>query len=252
MTLATKKLFLAELRRQWSLIALLAPLLFLVIGTLTIFFPHRWATKFDVAQKVQQAFTSLLPIICATFCVGLVSNDVKEGWLRTLLVRAIKREKYLLIKMLAAFTSVWVSLLFAVGLPLVVGILITEKPIVFDFGDVMVIFLFFIGISFTFISILTFLSCWLPGILNVAVLFVWWFFSVAARNYVSLKLWDKPWAVQLQEFLFPSGFFNALEAARSQGYVPYGEIFWGLAGLLFFLSLAFWSITRIQVDKGSE
>ena len=249
---ATKKLFVTELKRQWNLVALLAPLLFLVIGSLIILTPSRFIRTFDISDKLIQSTTFLLPIITALFSIGLVSNDVKDGWLRTLLVRAIKRQHYLFVRMLSVLVSTWASLLFAVVLPLILGTLLTGNKIEFDALEVVFLLLLYIGVSLTYLTILTFLSCWLPGVFNIAVLMVWGLLATAAHYYVGFALWNKPWAVVLEPFIFPSGFFDAIDAVNHHTHTPYSEILWGLAAVCFFLGLSFWSVTRIQVDRGSE
>jgi len=248
-----QKLLVVEIRRQWTIIALIVPLLFLVISSLIILLPVRFtAQNFDVADKLFQSMSFLVPVISAFFCVGIVSNDVKDGWLRTLLVRAITRQHYVSVKMISALCSIWVTVIFASALPLTIGALISKVSVIFDVGEVLSLYALYLGASLTYISILTFISCWLPGVFNLAILIVWGILASAAQYYVGFALWDSSWAVFVEQFIFPSGFFDAISAVRQQTHTPYSEILWGCAGLGFFLSLTFWSITRIQVDQGSE
>lgn len=253
MSSALRKLLVVEFRRQWTIIALITPLLFLVIGSLIVLLPVRFAIRsFDVSDKVFQSMSFLIPVVSAFFCVGIVSNDVKDGWLRTLLVRAVTRQEYVFVKMLSAFCSIWVTILFATVLPLTIGALITKVPVEFAFGKVLSLYGLFLGASLTYISVLAFVSCWLPGVVNVAILIVWGILASAAHYYVGFALWDASWAVFLEQFIFPSGFFDAVTAVKQQTHAPYSEILWGIAALGFFLGLTFWSITKIQVDQGSE
>lgn len=252
MTPAYLKLFWIEFRRQWTITGLIIPGLFLIIGSLIVFFPSPYIRTFDVGEKLFQLMSFFVPVASAFFCVGLVSNDVKDGWLRTLLVRAIRREEYLLAKSLSALTSIWVTVLFAGTLPLIIGLIVTKLPIEFQVGEVLALYALFFGVSLLYVSILSFFSCWLPGIVNVVALMGWGIIASALRAYVTFSFWDSSWAVFTEQFLFPSGFFNAVDAVRAQTHTPYAEVVWGVTALAFFSSLSFWSVTRIQVDKGSE
>lgn len=252
MTPAFFKLAWVEFRRQWTITALMVPLLFLVIGSLLTFFPAPFNKTFNVGEKLYQLMAFLLPVTSAFFCVGLVSNDVKDGWLRTLLVRAVRREEYLVAKSLSAMASIWVTVLFAGTLPMIVGLIFTKLPIEFQVGEVLALYALFFCVSLLYVSILAFFSCWLPGIVNVAALMGWGIIAGALRAYVTFSLWDSSWAVFTEQFLFPSGFFDAVDAVRAHTHTPFGEFIWGVAALAFFASLSFWSVNRIQVDKGSE
>jgi hypothetical protein len=60
------------------------------------------------------------------------------------------------------------------------------------------------------------------------------------------------WLVILKDYLFPSGFWNSIDAIMGKTGTPFAELAWGFGALAIFLALAFWSIAVIQVDKGSE
>lgn len=252
MTPAILKLFWIEFRRQWTITAFITPLLFLAVGSLVVFIPAPYIREFNVSEKLFQLMSFLVPVTSAFFCVGLVHNDVKDGWLRTLLVRAIRREEYLLARSLSMLASVWATVTFAGTLPLLVGVIFTKLPVNFQPGEVLALYGLFLGISLLYISILSFFSCWLPGVVNVVALMAWWFIATAGHAYTTFFLWDSPWAVFADQFLFPNGFFDAVDAVRNNTHAPYIEVLWGTASLAFFSSLSFWSVNRIQVDKGSE
>ncbi len=246
------KLFWAEFRRQWTLTTLFIPLLFMVLGGLITFMPSRFDKVFDVAQVLSNLLGFLVPITSFLFCVGGAANDVKDGWLRTLLMRPLQRQQYLLVKMAVVFCSIWITVLFASGLPFAARTVLTPLPIEFHFLQTLALLAAFVGVSVTYTVILSFLSCWVPGILNVVVLMVWGMLSSAAHYYVVTKLWDVKWAVLAEEFIFPSGMFDMVTAIAQRTHVPYAEVLWGLAAIAMFLALAFWSITKIQVDKTTE
>jgi ABC-type transport system involved in multi-copper enzyme maturation permease subunit len=224
----------------------------MVIGGLITFMPSRFDKTFDVAQKLSNLLGFLVPITSIMFCVGVVANDVKDGWLRTLLIRPLQRQQYLAVKMAVVFCSIWITVLFAGGLPFVAKTVLTPLPMEFDFLQTVALLGAFVGMSVTYIAILSFFSCWFPGILNVVVLMVWGILNSAAHFYVSTKLWDVQWAVLMEDSIFPSGMFDTVNAIGQRTHAPYGEALWGLAAIAVFLALAFWSVTRIQVDKTTE
>jgi len=241
-----------ELRRQGTITALITPLLFLVVASLNVFLPGPFTKTFDVGEKLYQIMILLVPVASAFFSVGFIANDVKDGWLRTLLVRAIRREEYLLAKSLSVLVSIWATALFAGTLPLIVGLIVTKLPIQFQVAEVLALYVLFFFVSILYVSILALFSCWLPGIINVVALMGWGIVASSLRAYVNFFLWDSSWAVFAEQFLFPSGFFDAIDAIQNGTHVPYIEILWGIASLAFFCSLSFWSINRIQVDKSTE
>jgi len=104
----------------------------------------------------------------------------------------------------------------------------------------------------TLVSILVFLSCWLPGVFNIAVLAMWAMVASIVGGYLQYAYWTDRWFVLLREFLFPSGFTDAVGVIVNSMGTPVAEVLWGLASLALFLAAAFWSVARIQVDRGSE
>ena len=60
------------------------------------------------------------------------------------------------------------------------------------------------------------------------------------------------WLVILKEYFFPSGFWDSIDVIMAKTGTPVTELTWGFGALALFLALAFWSISVIQVDRGSE
>jgi len=102
------------------------------------------------------------------------------------------------------------------------------------------------------ISILALFSCWVPGVFNVVLLAFWAICASAISGYIQLFHATDKWLTILREFLFPDGFSKSVEAINAGMDMPIAELAWGFGTLGIILALAFWSITKIQVDKGSE
>ena len=201
---------------------------------------------------VQFHLTFFLPLVVAVFAVGLISNDVRSGWFRTLLMRPVTRPGYLFVKMAVALVSVWVTLLIGVSLPLWAIALLKAPQLECTVGQVLAAYAALVAQSALLIVILTFLSCWLHGVLNIVFLLLWSMAVSIGDTVVNIQFWDSKWLSILVEYLFPSGFYNAATAISSRTHVPYAELLWGIAALAGFAALAVWSINRIEVERYVE
>ncbi|MFH0991306.1 MAG: ABC transporter permease subunit [bacterium] len=247
-------LFVTELRRQWTWISLIIPVAFAALAFLLLMPFGRPVKVYNVADHLITIYSTLLvPLTAVVFSVGLVSNDVKDGWLRTLLVRPISRQHYLLIKLAAVFCSTICVLIGSSAIALApVLIKYITVPIEFDLLRVLAVLGVAVCQSMLLISILAFFSCWLPSLLNVVALMTWAIASATIDAYLRFQYWKVKWLQLLREYLFPGGFNDAFGVLASRTHVPYTELLWGFAALCAMLALAFWSITKIEIDKGSE
>jgi ABC-type transport system involved in multi-copper enzyme maturation permease subunit len=194
----------------------------------------------------------LIPLAIPLTAVGMVAADVKEHWLRSLLMRPVSRSEYLLARMSAVYVMIIGTILVAGLLPIFAVPAILGKPLVWMASRSIPTFVFLLGQAYLILVLLTFLSCWLPGILNIVMLGLWALGSSALSSYVRFAFWDNGPAVIAADFLFPSGFWEAAERASRHGDDPLVPVLWGLAAAVSFTALAFWSVNRVQVDGGSE
>lgn len=248
-----RALLRVELRRLWT-----APIIAIVagvaaLGALIALSAVRPAKPLEITRLlVQFHLTFFLPIVVAVFTVGVVSNDVRSGWFRTLLMRPVTRPGYLFIKMAVALVSVWATLLIGVSLPLCIVAVLKGPQLEFTVGQVLAAYAALIAQSALLITILTFLSCWFHGVLNVVFLLLWSMAVSIGDTFVKIQFWDSKWLTVLVEYLFPSGFYDAATAISSRTHVPYAELLWGIAALAGFAALAVWSINRIEVERYVE
>ena len=249
-----RKLFLTELRRQWTVAACFIPGGLALLTTFMLFVTLRFQKVYDVArQAVQMNLTLVVPLAACLFTIGAVSLDIKEGWLRTVLIRPVSRQQYLLVKLTALYCSVVITLIVAGVVPnFVVAAFFVNVPVQFDLGFVLVVHTLLLLQAALLVSILVFFSCWMPGFSNVAVLALWAMISSIVGDYIQMVRWMDRWLVTLKEYFFPSGFSDAINAVISKTGTPVAELSWGIAALALALAAGFWSITKIQVDKSSE
>jgi ABC-type transport system involved in multi-copper enzyme maturation permease subunit len=251
---AIRKLFLVELRRLWPIAAFFVPVMLGALSLLMTFGTGRMQPLYNVAQQaIMLNLNFVLPLASAIFAVGSVSNDVKDGWLRTLLIRPITRQQYLVVKLSAVYCSLVITIIVAGILPNVAfAVFFSKTPVQFDLARVLYIHVLILLQGFLYVVILLFLSCWLPGVFNVIALTFWAILASSISSYIQFVHWMDKWLVILKDYLFPSGFWDSIDVIMAKTGTPFAELAWGFGALAMFLALAFWSISVIQVDKGSE
>jgi ABC-type transport system involved in multi-copper enzyme maturation permease subunit len=248
------KLYLIELRRLWTVAAVFVPLGLMLLSALMFFTSGKFSKTYDVARFAASInISSVVPLAASLFGVAMVAADVKDGWLRTLLIRPVSRQSYLLIKMAAVYTSVVFTIVVAGIIPnVVVSSFFVKGAVVFDLGRVLAVHGVFLLQAALIVSILALFSCWLPGVFNVVMLAFWAICASAISGYIqAFHAMDK-WLTILKDFLFPDGFSKSVDAINAGMGTPVAELAWGFGALGIILALAFWSVTKIQVDKGSE
>ena len=248
------KLYLIELRRLWTVAAVFIPLGLMLLSSLILFTSTRFSKTYDVARFAASTnITTVVPLAALLFGVALVASDVKDGWLRTLLIRPVSRQNYLLIKLAAVYTSVVITIVIAGILPnVIVSNFFVKGEVVFDLGRVLAVHGVCLLQAMLLVSILALFSCWVPGVFNVVLLAFWWVCASTISAYIqAFHAMDK-WLSILRDFLFPGAFSKSVDAINAGMGTPIAELAWGLGALGVVLALTFWSITKIQVDKGSE
>jgi len=254
MTGGLRKLFLVEFRRQWSIAAYFVPVALAALSFLMAIATGRMQQQYDVAQQAMAlCLNFVLPLAASILTVGAVSNDVKEGWLRTLLIRPISRQEYLVVKLTAVYCSLVITIIVAGILPnAVTAAFFVKTPVQFDLVRVLYIHALIFLQGLLYVVMLLFLSCWLPGVFNIVALGLWAVLASSISAYIQYVHWMDKWLVILKDYFFPSGFWDSIDAIMTRTGTPVTEVAWGFGALAVFLALAFWSISVIQVDKGSE
>lgn len=253
MTKAARKLFLVELRRQWTTASFFIPVIFAILSFFILFAIAKLQKVYDVAGAATNVNLLIVPFVACLLAAGTVSSDVKDGWLRTLLIRPVTRQQYLLMRFIALNVNLWICVVVAGILPnLLTALFIAAGEVQFDLVAVLWVQVLFLLQGLLILAILVFFSCWLPGLFNVVAVGVWYIAAAMFDSYLQKVYWSDRTVTVLKDFLFPNGFTDAVSVAAGGSGFPGVELAWGFAATAFFLALAFWSITRIQVDKTSE
>ncbi len=248
------KLFVTEFRRLWTVAAFFIPIGLGALTTIMLVPIALIQPVYDFARTAAQINLALVvPFSAALFCGGIISADVKEGWLRTLLIRPITRQQYLLIKLAAVFSSVVITICVAGVIPnIAVGAFFSKGIVRYEIGPILIAHTLLLLQALLVIGFLVFFSCWLPGIFNMVALAMWYIAAALIGSYLQSRFWSSEWLMLLRDFLFPSGFTSALDMILGKAGTPTSELAWGFAALGVAFALAFWSVTRIEVDKSSE
>lgn len=187
------------------------------------------------------------------FSAAIVSADIKSGWLRTLLIRSVTRQDYLVTKITVVFISSLIVYVLAITSSVLVAAFDPKIVMRYDLAVSSAIIVLKIAQLLLLIILSTMISCTTPGAFNAFFVYVWMSLSQLFEFLVTKKYWDVKWAVVLKDYIFPDGFEQAQQAIISQQQsVPVTEILWGIAALAFFFALTMQLMNRAVVDTGSE
>jgi ABC-type transport system involved in multi-copper enzyme maturation permease subunit len=246
-------LFKAEFKRRWGLIPIIG---IFVIGAMAaisfILMSIIPRGPIDIVKSLQfLLFVFSVPLIVIFFGTDLIAADIYDGWLRSILLQPVKRHHYLSARLFSSLGFTAVGITIAV-LSVLATIPFQHKLYApFDTEEFVVVCIGALGQAYVYLSILATLSCWLKGFMNVAVLVGWWIGGGLLYQYVSSKYWDSAVLTIAKEFIFPSGFVDAV-SAFSVDYFPVSEFLWGIANATGWLAVAYWSMNKIQIDRSFE
>jgi ABC-type transport system involved in multi-copper enzyme maturation permease subunit len=254
------KLLIFEIRKMWTVPILIISGIFTIFGwaglLLPIIFgamkPGGIINELDIAQIISGEFKMLVPLLSIFFGAGIISFDMKNGWLRTLMARPVTKAEYVFTKIISATISIFALLLLMGTLPVLIISMFMSIHITFDIWIILAIHILSIFQTMTYIIICIWFSCWLPGFLNIFVLAVWMIVDSISAPIISSFLWDNNLALIISDFMYPSGFREAIESIAGRSSFPTENILWGLASLSGFLTLALFHFSKIQIDKGGE
>lgn len=252
-------LFWFEFRRIWSrttiivISAAIGIIWLITYGTLNSgIISGSFFHEISIHTMINSEFSYLVPILIILFSSGIVANDVKNNWLRTVFSRPITRQMYLLIKMISVLTSIWIILLLACDLPMILIPLIKGINVTFDIKSLIILHLFYVLISITYLSVTIWLSCFVSGFYNVFIFAIWMVLDSVINPIVTTFFWDSKLILLAADFFFPSGLKETLESLLSAKGFLWENFMFGLSAMFGFLTLSFFNFSKINIDKGSE
>jgi ABC-type transport system involved in multi-copper enzyme maturation permease subunit len=229
------------------------PFLLLVLSLMLALIQAKFSPTFQTARFFESVAQSIIlglapPLIGG----GMLAIDLKDHWARTTLMRPVTRAEFLL----ARVTSVWLFTIAAAvinaWLPLLIPAVALNKPVALELGLTVPMFVLWLGQAYLVIVLMTLFSCWMPGIGNIILLGLWAAFSGLAGSYISSEFWDNGVLTITKEYVFPSGFIDAVDLLRSGGPEFWGAVLWGCAAAAGFTALAIVAFNRVTIETGSE
>lgn len=253
-------LFKTEFMRTWTkgkIISLaIFALLACIISVMPVWFNWLGDTKLpnlDFSELLINIWKVLVPFSALFFASGIISNDVKNHWFRTVLSHSVTRQDMVIAKLKSATASVMIIMLLVGALPLLVFDLSSSVSFNYSFDSILQVFIYFTLEATLFVSISLWLSCFLGGFMNVFFLAFWMFMDNAIINgALSFWLSSNTSGTIIMDFFFPSGFSDAAAVAGSSGSFPTEFILWGFAALTFFVSAALYHINHVNIDINTD
>lgn len=245
-------LFTAEFKRFWTPGMIAVGGLLVGLGAINPIVMTQAGMFKTLSQMAAGSQDMISFFVLLVFYGGIVSSDIKSGWMRTLLIRAVTRQQYVVTKMLVALSATAIVYGLAFVIPAVVLSFDPALTVTYNWGSTAVTLVFIFAHFSLLIVLSTLVSCSLPGVFNGVFVYAWYIIAQLVGFMVDRLYWDVRWAVVLKEYLFPSGFDDAMKAFAQHMPFPTTEVLWGCAALCFFFALTLFSINTVVVDAGSD
>jgi ABC-type transport system involved in multi-copper enzyme maturation permease subunit len=249
-----------ELSRIWTpgkiIVAAVLTLLACVISILPVIFG--WLNdiptfNLEFSEMAINILKIIVPFSALFFASGIISNDIKNHWLRAVLSHAVTRQDVLLAKIISATISVFIMILALGILPLLVFDLSSEINFAYSFIETFQVILYFTLEAALFVAIAAWLSCFVGGFMNIFFLAGWMFLdNVVIKGVLTMWLSANTTGGIIMDFFFPSGFSEAAVIAGGSGSFPTEFLLWGLAALAFFTAAGLFHINYINIDTNSD
>lgn len=253
-------LFKTEFIRTWTKGKIISLVIFTILSCVISVLPILFNMLGD-AEIPNLDFTELLiniwkiivPFAALFFASGIISNDVKNHWLRTVLSHAVTRQDVVVAKLKSATVSVMIIMLLIGVLPLLVFDISSSVSFNYNISSILEVFVLFTLEASLFISIALWLSCFLGGFMNIFFLALWMFMdNTVFKGILSVWLSANKSGSIMMDFFFPSGFSEAAVVAGSAGSFPTEFILWGFAALTFFIAASLYHINHINIDINTD
>ncbi|MFA7625480.1 MAG: hypothetical protein WCZ17_00415 [Candidatus Kapaibacterium sp.] len=208
----------------------------------------------DFSQTLVDILKVLVPFSVFYFASAIISEDIKNHWIRTILTHAVSKQDLYISKIVSTGLSVFIIMLCLGVLPLAVfDVSVPAIDFNYEFtGIVLVLVLLFLE-GLMFISISAWFSCFAGGFMNVFLLGCWLFLdNVVIRGVLQIWLQNNTAGSLISDFFFPSGFGEAAIAAGNSGGMVWEFSAWGFAALALFLTLGLIHFNRINIDINSD
>jgi ABC-type transport system involved in multi-copper enzyme maturation permease subunit len=260
MTNKTLILAKAELFRIWSIKKIIVVAILCIVSCILSGLPA-WLNlmgdaaipKLQFSEYLINIWKILIPFSTLFFASGVISSDVKNHWLRTILTHSVTRQDIIISKLISITLSVIVVMVLLGIIPLTVFGISSGVNFIFEFLPLLQLVIYLILEILLFTSIAIWLSCFLSGFMNIFFLAAWMFLdNVVIRGVLTMWLSSTFTGNLIMEFFFPSGFGEAAVIAGDSGIFPLEFLLWGFSALTFFLALSLYHINFVKIDINSD
>ncbi len=247
-----------DLKRFWILRRIIILSVFFVLAVLLSLLPltinlPNLKIELNFNTILQSVLSFFIPVFVLMFTGGIISNDIRSYYLRTLLSRPISKEEYLCSKYLFSIINLIITTILFAIIPTLIGLYSYQANVNLNIATSLITYIFYLIEGLLFISISISLSTIVKGYFNIFILAIWIFLESTLINGIlsNLVSFSKPLAI-FSDFFFPAGFSEAVKLLDTHSILFYESIMWGLASLTFFVSISFYQINKINIDANSD
>ncbi|MFA6469419.1 MAG: hypothetical protein WCW35_11015 [Bacteroidota bacterium] len=245
-------LFPAEFKRFWTIGMIIFAVVMIGLGLIPSVVMMQSGMVKTLSALVSSADQIVSFFTFIVFSAGIVGADIKSGWIRTLLIRSVTRQQYIVTKIAVVFAAQVVVFVLTVTIALVIVAFDPAVIVKFDLSASSIAMALKSAQILLMIVISAYVSCIVQGAFNSLFVYGCMVLSQMMDFLVMRKYWDIHWAVVLKDYIFPTGFEDAQHALAANMAFPLTEMMWGIAALFLFFAAALFAMNKVVVDSGSE
>ncbi len=262
MTKAFLILFKIEFFRIWTRVRLITLGIMLLLGVALAFLinstgivetaPDSFFSSFSYSMILPNFFTLIVPVTAFFFSAGIISYDINNHWLSSILSRPVTKADFLIAKIFSVLTSLLIVMILTVLIPLIIFDLISTVSLKVEFLQTLYIIIAYLMEGLLFILIATFFSTFLSNFKNAFLLGLWILIDFTQKQIIPTVYWDNQFMLIFSDFFFPSSLSESAKKLVSTGKMNYELILWGISAITAFFSISLYNFSRINIDKSGE
>ena len=262
MTKAFFFLFKIEFFRIWTISRIIILGLMFVLGIGLAFLINSsglidaktdsYFSEFSYSSILPYFFTFIIPVVAFFFSAGIISYDINNHWLSSILSRSVTKTDFFASKVLSVTLSLLFFMIIPVLIPLLIFDFISNVTLKVDFLAIFYSIFAYLLEGMLFIVIASFFSTFLSNFKNAFLLGIWILADYLQRQIIPTVYWDNHFILILSDFFFPNGFSESVKTISSTGKLNYESILWGISAISAFISLSIYRLNKIKIDKSSE
>lgn len=214
--------------------------------------PDSFFSAFSYSSILPNFFTLIIPVAAFFFSAGIISYDINNHWLSSILSRPVTKTDFLASKVASATLSLLIVMIFPVLIPVIIFDLISTVTIKINFLETIYAIFAYLIEGMLFIIIASFFSTFLSNFKNAFLLGLWILVDYIQRQIIPTVYWDNQFVLIISDFFFPNGFSESVKKLTATGKLNFESILWGISALSAFISLTIYRFNIMQIDKSGE